>query len=71
MHFQRYFHSATARLDEWTVHRNDRELWMHHRQLPRDLRERIREDDRYKWVTTRRVDEEDLLKEFPPTPRPL
>ncbi|KAJ8447492.1 hypothetical protein Cgig2_019486 [Carnegiea gigantea] len=61
-----YIHSATARLDEWTVHRNDTEQWMHHRQLPQDLRECIRDDDQYNWVTTRGVDEESLLKEFPP-----
>ncbi|GMH11976.1 hypothetical protein Nepgr_013817 [Nepenthes gracilis] len=62
---QSYLESATARLEEWRLKRNDTEKWMHHRQLPEDLRQCIRKYDRYKWVTTRGVDEESLLRRLP------
>ncbi|GMP60421.1 hypothetical protein CsSME_00023294 [Camellia sinensis var. sinensis] len=34
-----YIQSATARLEEWRLQRVDTEQWMHHRQLPQDLRQ--------------------------------
>ena len=64
-----YVLSATARLDEWIVERNDREEWMHHRQLPHGLRESIRKHDRYTWVATQGIDEEGLLQGLPPDVR--
>lgn len=45
--------------------RTDTEQWMHHRQLPSELRESIRKYNQYKWVATRGVEEEDLLKGLP------
>lgn len=38
---------------------------MHHRQLPQELRQSVRKYDQYKWVATRGVDEEALLKGLP------
>lgn len=38
---------------------------MHHRQLPQELRQSVRKYDQYKWVATRGVDEEVLLKGLP------
>lgn len=53
------------RLEEWRIKRTDTEQWMHHRQLPPDLRESVRKYDQYKWAATRGVDEEALLKGLP------
>jgi cyclic nucleotide gated channel len=47
------------------VKRRDTEQWMKHRQLPGDLRERVRMYDQYKWVATRGVDEGYLLQGLP------
>ncbi|KAF5930985.1 hypothetical protein HYC85_031858 [Camellia sinensis] len=60
-----YLQSTTARLEEWRIKRTDTEQWMHHRQLPPELRQAVRKYDQYKWVATRGVDEEALLKDLP------
>ncbi|PSR95201.1 Protein CNGC15c like [Actinidia chinensis var. chinensis] len=62
---QRYLQSTTVRLEEWRIKRTDTEQWMHHRQLPPELRQSVRKYDQYKWVATRGVDEEALLKGLP------
>ncbi|KAI4382315.1 hypothetical protein MLD38_008294 [Melastoma candidum] len=62
---QRYLQSTTVRLEEWRLRKNDTERWMSHRQLPPELRESVRKYDRYKWVATRGVDEEAILKDLP------
>jgi cyclic nucleotide gated channel len=38
---------------------------MNYRQLPRDLVERVRRFDQYKWVATLGVDEEKLMQNLP------
>jgi cyclic nucleotide gated channel len=38
---------------------------MRHRQLPRELRERVRRFIHYKWLATRGVDEASILKALP------
>lgn len=38
---------------------------MRHRQLPPELRQSVRRYDQYKWVATRGVDEESVLKGLP------
>lgn len=53
------------RLEEWRIRRTDTEEWMHHRQLPHDLKERVRKYDLYRWVTTRGVDEESIVRSLP------
>ncbi|GMQ10392.1 hypothetical protein CsSME_00053409 [Camellia sinensis var. sinensis] len=34
-----YIQSTTARLEEWRLQRAGTEQWMHHRQLPQDIRQ--------------------------------
>ncbi|RVW97282.1 Protein CNGC15c [Vitis vinifera] len=62
---QTYLQSTTVRLEEWRIKRTDTEQWMHHRQLPAELKQSVRKYDQYKWVATRGVDEEALLKGLP------
>ncbi|KAM7527947.1 hypothetical protein LguiB_031357 [Lonicera macranthoides] len=62
---QTYLQSTTVRLEEWRIKRTDTEQWMHHRQLPQELRMSVRKYDQYKWAATRGVDEESLLKGLP------
>ncbi|GKB48957.1 CNGC15b-like protein [Tanacetum coccineum] len=62
---QTYLQSTTVRLEEWRIRRTDTEQWMRHRQLPQDLKQSVRRYDQYKWVATRGVDEESLLKDLP------
>uniref|UniRef100_A0A2N9IHS2 Cyclic nucleotide-binding domain-containing protein n=2 Tax=Fagus sylvatica TaxID=28930 RepID=A0A2N9IHS2_FAGSY len=62
---QRYLQSATLRLEEWRIRRTDTEQWMHHRQLPPELKQSIRQYDQYRWLATRGVDEEALLNGLP------
>lgn len=38
---------------------------MRHRQLPNDLQERVRKFVQYKWLATRGVDEESILRNLP------
>ncbi|GLT33783.1 hypothetical protein SLA2020_083440 [Shorea laevis] len=62
---QTYLQSITVRLEEWRIRRTDTEQWMRHRQLPQELRQSVRKYDQYKWLATRGVDEEALLKGLP------
>ncbi|XP_043716050.1 probable cyclic nucleotide-gated ion channel 5 [Telopea speciosissima] len=62
---QTYLQSLGIRLEEMRVKRRDSEQWMHHRMLPQDLRERVRQYDQYKWLETRGVDEESLVQNLP------
>ncbi|MED6161667.1 Protein CNGC15a [Stylosanthes scabra] len=62
---QTYLQSTTMRLEEWRVRRTDTERWMHHRQLPRHLKQNVRRYDQLRWVATRGVDEEAILRDLP------
>ncbi|CAM0913179.1 unnamed protein product [Alopecurus aequalis] len=62
---QTYLQSITARVEEWRVKQRDTEEWMRHRQLPDELRERVRRFIHYKWLATRGVDEASILKALP------
>nr|GMC58231.1 cyclic nucleotide-gated ion channel 1 [Ipomoea batatas] len=62
---QTYLQSTTIRLEEMRVKRRDAEQWMSHRLLPKDLRERIRRYEQYRWQETRGVDEENLIHNLP------
>ncbi|KAJ7976951.1 Cyclic nucleotide-gated channel [Quillaja saponaria] len=62
---QTYLQSTTMRLEEWRIMRTDTEQWMHHRQLPGNLKQSVRRYDQYRWVATRGVDEEGILKGLP------
>ncbi|KAF5475854.1 hypothetical protein F2P56_007616 [Juglans regia] len=52
---QMYLQSTMVRLEEW----------MRHRQLPQDLKQHVRRYEQYKWVATRGVDGEAVLKGLP------
>ncbi|PKU62711.1 cyclic nucleotide-gated ion channel 17 [Dendrobium catenatum] len=60
-----YLQSVTIKLEEWRLKRRDTEQWMRHRQLPQELRERVKRFVQYKWFATRGVDEESLLQDLP------
>ncbi|CAK9165198.1 unnamed protein product [Ilex paraguariensis] len=62
---QSYLQSTTVRLEEWRIKRTDTEQWMHHRQLPPELRQSVQKYDQYKWVATQGVDEEAIVKDLP------
>lgn len=62
---QTYLQSLTMRLEEWRLRRRDTEEWMRHRQLPEDLRKRVRRFVQYKWVATRGVHEDIILHGLP------
>ena len=62
---QKYLESLTVRVEEWRLKRKDSEEWMKHRQLPQDLRERVRRFVQYKWLATQGVDEESILRALP------
>ncbi|KDP34243.1 hypothetical protein JCGZ_07814 [Jatropha curcas] len=62
---QTYLQSLTIRLEEWRLKRRDTEEWMRHRQLPEDLKQRVRRFDQYKWLATRGVNEESILLGLP------
>lgn len=62
---QTYLQSMTVRLEEWRVKKRDTEEWMRHRQLPPELRERVRRFNQYKWLATRGVNEESILQSLP------
>ncbi|KAK9278101.1 hypothetical protein L1049_027659 [Liquidambar formosana] len=62
---QSFLQSTTVRLEEWRVKKRDTEEWMRHRQLPPDLQERVLQFVQYKWLATRGVDEESILRSLP------
>ncbi|KAJ7955729.1 Cyclic nucleotide-gated channel [Quillaja saponaria] len=62
---QTYLQSNTVRLEEWRLKRRDTEEWMRHRQLPEDLKQRVRRFVQYKWLATRGVDEESIRSGLP------
>ncbi|KAG8093765.1 hypothetical protein GUJ93_ZPchr0012g21071 [Zizania palustris] len=62
---QTYLQSITARVEEWRIKQRDTEEWMRHRQLPRELRERVKRFVHYKWLATRGVDEESIMNVLP------
>lgn len=65
MKLKNYLQSSTARLEEWRLKQKDTEEWMNHRQLPVELQQRVRRFVQYKWLATRGVDEEAILKSLP------
>ncbi|XP_019447642.1 PREDICTED: putative cyclic nucleotide-gated ion channel 8 isoform X2 [Lupinus angustifolius] len=62
---QTYLQSMSVRLEEMRIQRRDSEQWMHHRLLPAELRERVRRYEQYKWLNTRGVDEDNLVRSLP------
>ncbi|XP_020414191.1 cyclic nucleotide-gated ion channel 1 isoform X2 [Prunus persica] len=62
---QTYLQSKTARLEEMRLQGQDIELWMAFHSLPRKLKKRIRQYEKYKWQETRGVDVENFLNNLP------
>ncbi|KAL6979342.1 Protein CNGC15c [Sarracenia purpurea var. burkii] len=62
---QRYLQSTSVRLEEWRQKRTETEQWMHHRQIPPELRQSVRKYDQYKWVATRGVEEITIIGALP------
>ncbi|GLT71977.1 hypothetical protein SLA2020_439540 [Shorea laevis] len=62
---QKYLQSTTVRVEEMRVKRTDAEQWMSHRMLPKNLRDRIRRYEHYKWQENRGVEEENLVRNLP------
>ncbi|XP_062154991.1 cyclic nucleotide-gated ion channel 1-like [Alnus glutinosa] len=62
---QKYLQSTTVRVEEMRVKRTDAEQWMSHRMLPKNLRDRIRRYEQYKWQENRGVEEENLVRNLP------
>ncbi|KAL9261845.1 CNGC15c-like protein, partial [Drosera capensis] len=52
-------------MQEWRIKGTDLEQWMHHKQLPRELRQSLLHYHKYKWITTQGVDEQDVLVGLP------
>ncbi|GMH08484.1 hypothetical protein Nepgr_010324 [Nepenthes gracilis] len=60
-----YLQSLTVRLEEGWLKRRDTGEWMRHRQLPEDLKQLIRYFVQYRWLATRGMDEEAILRGLP------
>lgn len=50
---QSYLQATMIRLEEWRTKRTDMERWMHHRQIPQQLKQCVRRYQQYTWVATR------------------
>lgn len=62
---QTYLQSKTARLEELRLKGQEIELWMAFHSLPRRLKKRIWQYQKYKWQETRGVDVESFLHNLP------
>ncbi|KFK37411.1 hypothetical protein AALP_AA4G253500 [Arabis alpina] len=62
---QKYLQSTTIRVDEMEEKKRDTEKWMSHRELPEDLKKRIRRYEGYKWKETRGIEDEAILRSLP------
>lgn len=62
---QTFLQSLSARLEEMRLQGRDTELWMKARQLPAELRRKVRKHDRYTWEATSGVDEQGILEQLP------
>ncbi|KAL8140608.1 hypothetical protein V2J09_006629 [Rumex salicifolius] len=62
---QVYLQASAKRLEEWRVRRADSEKWMNHRQLPINMKKRVRKHYQYLWNMTYGVEEESILENLP------
>ncbi|XP_010505102.1 PREDICTED: probable cyclic nucleotide-gated ion channel 12 isoform X2 [Camelina sativa] len=62
---QKYLLSSTVRADEMEERKKDIEKWMTFRNLPEELKKRIKENEKTIWKHFRGTDEEELLRRFP------
>ncbi|MCO5577731.1 hypothetical protein L7F22_031563 [Adiantum nelumboides] len=62
---QNFLQSLGRRQMDMQLRRYDVEVWMKRRNLAPDLRRKVRQAERYKWATSRGVDEDRLLGGLP------
>ncbi|KAF3339397.1 putative cyclic nucleotide-gated ion channel 20 [Carex littledalei] len=62
---QNFLQAPERRRMKMQQKQRDLEQWMRNRYLPEVLRERVREAERFSWITTRGVNEEELLSNLP------
>lgn len=62
---QNFLQSLGRRQMDMQLRRLDVEMWMKRRNLAPDLRRKVRQAERYKWATSRGVDEDQLLGGLP------
>ncbi|GJZ05422.1 probable cyclic nucleotide-gated ion channel 20, chloroplastic isoform X1, partial [Tanacetum coccineum] len=62
---QNFLQGLGRRRLEMSLRRRDVEQWMSHRNLPEDLRRKVRDSERYNWAATQGVNEEMLMENFP------
>nr|XP_011470271.1 PREDICTED: cyclic nucleotide-gated ion channel 1-like [Fragaria vesca subsp. vesca] len=62
---QTYLQSKTARLEEMRLKGQEIELWMAFHSLPRNLKKKMRQYQKYKWQETKGVDVESFLRNLP------
>ncbi|XP_017225921.1 probable cyclic nucleotide-gated ion channel 20, chloroplastic [Daucus carota subsp. sativus] len=62
---QNFLQALGRRSLENSLRRSDIEQWMSHRQLPEDLKAKIRESEQYNWLATKGLNELMLLENLP------
>ncbi|KAG6538445.1 hypothetical protein ZIOFF_003567 [Zingiber officinale] len=62
---QNVLQSLGRRRLEMQLRRRDVERWMSHRRLPKALRRKVRQAERFTWAATRGINEEQLLENLP------
>nr|CAD1823157.1 unnamed protein product [Ananas comosus var. bracteatus] len=60
-----YLRSISENLEEWRLKQRDTEEWMKDHQLPDSIQDRVSRFIHYKWLATRGVEEESMLKALP------
>nr|XP_024397361.1 cyclic nucleotide-gated ion channel 2-like [Physcomitrium patens]PNR39348.1 hypothetical protein PHYPA_019626 [Physcomitrium patens] len=62
---QVFLHSTTARKVKSQLRARDIEWWMRRRQLPNEIRRRVRQYERHMWAATRGIDEVATIRDLP------
>ncbi|KAI0527491.1 hypothetical protein KFK09_003092 [Dendrobium nobile] len=62
---QVFLHSVMARKRKMQLRCRDMEWWMRRRQLPSQLRQRVRQYELQRWAATRGEDEMEMIKDLP------
>lgn len=60
-----FLHVVMAKKRNMQLKCRDLEWWMRRRQLPSQLRQRVRQFERQRWATMGGEDEMELVKDFP------
>ncbi|KAJ4974230.1 hypothetical protein NE237_007404 [Protea cynaroides] len=62
---QNFLQALGKRRLDMQLRRRDVEQWMRHRNLPEELRRKVRASERVKWSVTRGINEEMLMEDLP------